>query len=761
MPPEKKRKPVIAALSIVVVVLFAFSVIQQAFNLTPFLGTPGKQTVLLLWALMSLNVILLFIFSLILLRQLLKLFFERKSQRLGSQFQTKLVAAFLALILFPVTFLSMFGYFLINRNLDKWFSRPVDEVLLSLQKLVAQVQIDTREDSLQTARYLSNHPVLRNFLLSSEPKELPEVQDLAEEFGVRTLLVLDKSHVPVLLFHDKRLYKAPQPEFREITEGLGLLDWTSGSVVPNQKLYTQLIGNPDKSDSVYHIKGGPFAETLLAGDVVHSEDFEPLGYLFVAVQVPPGILSLAKQVTDSNQQYEGLVRERKLIRSNYLLWLGLITLLVLFAAVWVGLYLSRRIAVPIRALAEASNEVSRGNLLVQVNCPADDELGILVSSFNRMTAELYEGSQKLERANRELQESNLALDERNRYTEAVLENIPSGVISINSTLGITKMNRPAEQILGCSFAASPLSVEDVFHPEDMSEVKLLLDKAGRVGIASKDMPLRLRGRSRYFSITVSSLDLNAPVSLGFVMVLEDLTEVLKAQKASAWKEVARRMAHEIKNPLTPIQLSADRIRKNLEKSKADVTRRFSDPEFERVINDCVQTITEEVTVLKGMVDEFSRFARLPTTNPVPCNLNGLIEGALSSYNGRFEGIAVRAELATLPEIPLDPEQFRRVFVNLFDNAIEAMEDSEVKELTVESRFLANKETVCVVVKDSGHGIQSIDKEKLFLPYFSTRKRGTGLGLAIVSQIIADHKGFIHAEDNHPNGTAFVIEIPSR
>jgi nitrogen fixation/metabolism regulation signal transduction histidine kinase len=248
------------------------------------------------------------------------------------------------------------------------------------------------------------------------------------------------------------------------------------------------------------------------------------------------------------------------------------------------------------------------------------------------------------------------------------------------------------------------------------------------------------------------------------MVLEDLTEVLKAQKANAWREVARRMAHEIKNPLTPIQLSAERILKNYVRLKEDslLSRLSLGVEYEHMLNECVQTITLEVATLKSMVDEFSRFARLPAANLVSCNLNTIIENTLASYNGRFQEIRVIKGLSpSLPEVKLDPEQFKRVMVNLLDNALEAMDLSPVKELSILSCFYPQKETVRVVVKDTGLGIPAADKDKLFLPYFSTRKHGTGLGLAIVSRIVADHKGFIHVEDNVPSGASFVIEIPTR
>jgi nitrogen fixation/metabolism regulation signal transduction histidine kinase len=317
-------------------------------------------------------------------------------------------------------------------------------------------------------------------------------------------------------------------------------------------------------------------------------------------------------------------------------------------------------------------------------------------------------------------------------------------------------------MLQCDVSMANRSIKEVFHTEDLAEIRALIEKAAHAGIATRDLQLHVNGRNLYCAVTLSSLDSATESSQGCVMVLEDLTELLKAQKANAWREVARRMAHEIKNPLTPIQLSADRLLKNYSKSVSKGSLSGQPPNgFEGVLRECVQTISQEVATLKGMVDEFSRFARLPSANMVPTNLNALIENTLSAYEGRLLGIRLRTQLVPLPEIKLDPEQFKRVFVNLFDNALEAMDDSARKELSVESNFYRHRETVKVVVKDTGHGISPADKEKLFLPYFSTRKRGTGLGLAIVSRIIADHKGYIHVEDNLPAGASFVIEIPAR
>jgi two-component system nitrogen regulation sensor histidine kinase NtrY len=758
----KRQKLVIIFLSAVVMILLVFAVLQQALNLSPYFSAPDPHTTLLLWALTSLNVILLVICTLILLRSLLKLYFERRSHQLGSKFRTKLVIAFIGLSIIPVLFMALFAYSLLHRNLDKWFGTPIDQVVNNADRIVQQIGHDASINASRSAQFLAAHPLTRTLVTSPGESGFDEIKVLADEYDIPLLVLFDKRRAPLCAYQKGQIYRSGHPEFRKVVDSFKLVNWDHAPGQLADEVFNRLINQAGKAEATQRAPDLDGQEIILAGSIIQTGDFESPASLIIGYRVQGDILKLATEIFHSREDYLDRSRSRKAVRSNLMLWLGLITLLILFAAVWIGLYLSKKIAVPIRALAEASNEVSKGNLLFQVHCPAEDELGILVNSFNQMTTQLYESSQKLEQTNRDLQASNQALEERRRYTEAVLENIPTGVISITSDQQVSKINKAALAMLQCDVSMADRSIREVFHAEDLAEIRALIEKAAHAGIATRDLQLHVNGRNLYCAVTLSSLDSATESSRDYVMVLEDLTELLKAQKANAWREVARRMAHEIKNPLTPIQLSADRLLKNYSKSVGKGSFSGQPPNgFEGVLRECVQTINQEVATLKGMVDEFSRFARLPSANMVPTNLNALIENTLSAYEGRLLGIRLRTQLVPLPEIKLDPEQFKRVFVNLFDNALEAMDDSARKELSVESNFYRHRDTVKVVVKDTGHGISPADKEKLFLPYFSTRKRGTGLGLAIVSRIIADHKGYIHVEDNLPTGASFVIEIPAR
>jgi len=428
--------------------------------------------------------------------------------------------------------------------------------------------------------------------------------------------------------------------------------------------------------------------------------------------------------------------DRKQVRRFYIMLMALITLFVLYIAVWIALFLAKQISVPISAILEAASEIRRGNLRHRIGARAIDELGSLVRSFNQMTQELETTSEELDR--------------RRRFTEAILESIPTGVLSIASDGSIQHTNRALAKIFPPDQLARAARLEDLLSREDTAEIKYMMKRARRTGVASRQFELRLGNRILHLAVTVSALE--EKVTSGFVVVLEDTTELLRAQKAAAWHEVARRVAHEIKNPLTPIALSSERIARQIDRAG------LSDGPS-RIVRECAATISKSVESVKTLVDEFSAFARFPTAQPVRSDLNVIVADALGVFHGRLDGIRIRTSLAPgLPAVNLDPEQFQRAIVNLVDNAAEAMQDSLVKELLIATQQ-GTAETIELIVADSGSGVSPEDKEKLFLPYFSTKRRGTGLGLAIVSHIMAEHGVQIRVEDNEPSGARFTIEIP--
>lgn len=449
-------------------------------------------------------------------------------------------------------------------------------------------------------------------------------------------------------------------------------------------------------------------------------------------------LARTKKDIDSNiAKYNDLTLHRTQVRNFYLLYIALITAFVLFVSTWIARILADQISNPISALLKAADKFGQGDLSHRVNVKAMDELAALVRGFNDMAQQLEANARELET--------------RRRFTEAILESIPTGVISLSSDGRIQRVNRALSGIFAESQIRLASHLRDLFSPDDAAEIRYLMKRARRTGVAASQLEFKSDARILHVAVTVAAVE--EKENPGFVVVLEDTSELLRAQKSSAWQEVARRLAHEMKNPLTPIALSAERIARHLERGPMTA-------ESQRIVHSCSVTIAREVESVKLLVDEFSQFARFPTARPVLSDLNEVVRAAVNVFTGRLQDIDVRLDLAvSLPSVNIDREQFKRVVVNLVDNAAEAMQDALVKQLLVTTQSQAG-DSVELVVADTGHGISPEEKEKLFLPYFSTKSRGTGLGLAIVSRIVADHNATIRVEENKPSGARFIVEIPA-
>jgi two-component system, NtrC family, nitrogen regulation sensor histidine kinase NtrY len=460
--------------------------------------------------------------------------------------------------------------------------------------------------------------------------------------------------------------------------------------------------------------------------------------LVVRVRPHVDVVEKQNQIQAYMNRYNQLATDRKSMRYLYLLFQVLIALFILFVATWIALTLAKQISVPISALLAAASQVRKGNLGYRVNVPANDEMATLVRGFNEMMHGLEDNSRELE--------------SRRRFTEAILESIPTGVISLTSGGRIQRVNRALRGLFPPEQVDRAATLGDLFPPEHAAELRYVMKRARRTGLAASQVDLERPGQVLHLALTVSALPAHEPDAPGYVVVLEDTSEMLRAQKAEAWHEVARRIAHELKNPLTPIALSAERIARQLDRGS-------STADSHRVLRECAATISREVESVKTLADEFSQFSRFPKAQMVPCDLNVVVRNGLDVFDGRLDGIDVRADLAPdLPRVNLDPDQFKRVVVNLVDNAAEAMRDAMVKRLMVVTRA-TSADSVELLVADTGCGISAGDKEKLFLPYFSTKGRGTGLGLAIVSHILSEHGGRIRVEDNRPSGTRFYVEVP--
>ncbi len=460
-----------------------------------------------------------------------------------------------------------------------------------------------------------------------------------------------------------------------------------------------------------------------------------------------------QQISGAYDKYRQLKSLKYPIRSGYILTLFLITMVIIFLAIWFGVYLANSLSTPIRELAEATGQVAAGNLHVRLEGEGDDEIGMLVASFNKMTEDLLNNQLALREANEGLTRTNLELEQRRRYMEIVLRNVTAGVISVDKSGILTTVNTSAERLLNIS----PEKVKghhfrEVLRPEQLDMIKgLLRDMVNsKKDTISKQVDIRLKDRKLTLLMNLSVMRDENGDFLGTVVVFDDLTQLMKAQRMAAWREVARRIAHEIKNPLTPIKLSAQRLRKRY-------LSRFG--EDEKVFDECTGMIIKSVDELKTLVDEFSSFARMPAAQPTPNDLNEIVRESLTLYQEAHRQVDFSfLPDQAIPMIRLDRDQIKRVLINLLDNAIAALD--EKGDIRIETRYDQELRMVTLTVADTGHGIAPEDKARLFEPYFSTKKAGTGLGLAIVTTIVADHGGFIRFKDNEPRGTVFIIEFPA-
>jgi two-component system nitrogen regulation sensor histidine kinase NtrY len=664
-----RKRHLFGAGLVVLAILLTLVVWQVSFTFGEFGPTNTAET-FLFWAVSTLIFLLTVTLGFMLFRETVKLYLERQRNREGSRIRSKLVFGALALSLLPVVFLVLFSYAVLNRNLDKWFSAPVEGMNIQLRDASVGLgeEVQARADAL--AHWLS---------------VLPEVRNGTADFAK--------------LCRDNRI-----EELR--------IDTHEG----NRILCASSAGAPLFS-----------SRAELTG-----------GTLVVRVRPHVDVLEKQQQIQANLNKYNQLSADRRSLRYLYLLFQVLIALFILFVATWIALLLAKQISVPISALLDAAGQVRKGNLAYRVNVPANDEMASLVRGFNEMVHGLEDNSRELE--------------SRRRFTEAILESIPTGVISLTSQGRIQRVNRALHGLFPREQVERATSLGDLFPPEHATELRYVMKRARRTGLAAIQMDLERPGQVLHLALTVSALPAHEPDAPGYVVVLEDTSEMLRAQKAEAWHEVARRIAHELKNPLTPIALSAERIARQLDRGAPTA-------DSHRVLRECAATISREVESVKTLADEFSQFSRFPKAQMVPCDLNAVVRNGLDVFDGRLDGIEVRADLAPdLPRVNLDPDQFKRVVVNLVDNAAEAMRDAMVKRLIVVTRA-TSADSVELLIADTGCGISAGDKEKLFLPYFSTKGRGTGLGLAIVSHILSEHGGRIRVEDNRPSGTGFFVEVP--
>jgi two-component system nitrogen regulation sensor histidine kinase NtrY len=684
-------------LGIFVLVLLGFLLILQSSNIWKSFSVETAGDTLLLYGLTSLNFAAFVIFGFIFLRSILRLARERRALQLGAKIKTRLLFYFVLVSLLPITAMAVFSYLFLNRALDRWFSQIPENVVHETRSVQLRMLAEQQRRLSETADMLAAS-------LSKQEIDSDLLNKMADAGNLAFIEVLD-SNGKTLLSSSKNQAVIPNLEWAAINEGR--------------------LDDPILRD-------GSGLDIAVAG----LSDGRRL------VIVPEyGSADSAERIVDrSLSEFDRLKEQQITVRHIGFLTLGVLTFLLIFASSWTAFYLARGIAVPIKALAEGSERIARGELGYKVDVPAEDELALLVASFNEMSAKLAENS--------------AALAERRRYIETVLLSLPTGVVSLDGEDRITTINPAARKILNIRQDLRGKNFFDCLDETGRAAFLKIIRRAKRVGHSSDQIELGFGGGVSTLPVAITATAL--PEESGVVLVLEDLSELLAAQRAAAWQEVARRMAHEIKNPLTPIQLSAERIRRrysSLHNSSLDSTA--------EVIESGTATILREVASLKTMVDEFSQFARLPSAKPEPGDLNETIRNVGEIYRDREGGIEIKLDLQPdLPTHNFDPEQIKRALVNLIENAIESYEETvRHKPVMISSLLDQAGERIIIRVTDYGRGIAPENYAKLFQPYFSTKGRGTGLGLAIVRRIITEHFGRIYARGNEAGGSDFIIELP--
>ena len=682
--------------------------------------------------LFNLNFILLLLVFFIVARNGVKLLLERRRNVLGSKLRTRLVLAFISLSLIPTVLMFLVSLKFVQTSVDYWFKGQVEDSMQQALELGRAFYASAQERLERRGRTMLHDIRQRNYAWGGKAMD-KYLDDKYVEFDLSLLGVVgpdtkDQNQ------HPEQTWAAIWPEIKE------RVDWEG------------LKATPRYWSTIMPTAGQDLIVGLLPVDEGRT------GYLVVGENIGQGLLFRLDQVVRGLDEYKKLKTLKSPWKMTLYLTLGVMTMLILLGAVWFGFRLAKELSAPVQALAAGTERVARGDLSVRLEDQSDDELGFLVQSFNRMTEDLSDSQKNLTEANERLAQQNQELERRGRYIEAVLDNITSGVISMDAQGRIGTVNKAAQAILSVEAALligrRPMDLLRGEFGELMNEAfRSVTGNPATSWQRAFDLPLR--NRTVKVLANVVALRGEDGRTAGLVAVFEDITELEKAQRMAAWREVARRIAHEVKNPLTPIKLSAQRL-----------IRRYEDrlpAEDLQIFRECTDTIIGQVEVLRRLVSEFSTFARLPSARLAPHDLLALAGEVLSLFRQAHAEVSFELEAEEgIPIFDLDREQMSRALINLLDNAVAALADQPPPRLIV--LRLSYDDILKIVrleLEDNGPGVPPEDRLRMFEPYYSTKQTGTGLGLAIVSTIVADHNGYIRVQDNPPHGTRIIIELTAR
>jgi two-component system nitrogen regulation sensor histidine kinase NtrY len=725
---RRKREGLLIIIIIAVVVLLTF-VENRIINFGS--DFPVSNTILM-FILININLLLLILLIFLVFRNLVKLLYDRKRKVMGAKLRTRLVVAFIALTLLPTIVLFFFSINFITSSLEFWFNAPVEHALensLSVGRTIYRSVEENNQFFLERVAY----QVGKKRLLDTENRgELSRyIQIVQREFNIDA--------VEVYNVKAERITFALAPE----------LENKSFSVVSADKLRSD--GAPKGIWSV--------AEFVPSGELIRTFGTVPFGvphadakaFVALGMLIPPDLAQNMKSISRGFEEYQQIKLLKEPIQITYYITLSIVALLVLFCAVWFGFYLAKTISIPIKELAEGTRRVAEGELSFTIDMVADDEIGSLVESFNKMTHDLRQSREQLELSALMLQQQNVEIEKRRQYMEIVLKNVSTGVITFDADGFITTINKSAEKMLNLNAAVVlNKSYKHLLNGKHLHLAGEIMESLTSSKNDAVEFPLKLtiETRPRSFMVHVSALKDDGGNYMGSVMVFDDLTELEKAQRMVAWREVARRIAHEVKNPLTPITLSAQRLH-----------RKYSDQQKDPVFEECIRMIIDHVELIRNVVNEFSAFAKFPTADPKPCELPPIIEETVELYKEGHPNIRFETNIAdNFPILNLDRKQIKQAMINIIDNAIAAIKTEG--SIHISLSYDSILKLARIEVADNGAGISDEDKTRLFEPNFSTKKAGMGLGLTIVNTIVSDHNGMVSVQDNQPKGAKFVMELPA-
>ena len=719
-----------------VLLLFALLGALQAFNMSEFrfFNPETSGETLAFVGLIVLVFLLLMLLLTLLFRNILKLYADQSGSALGARLRTRLVVGAALIALIPAVCMFLFSFLLMNRSIDRWFSQPTSDLREDANRVVLELAQYATGDARVESQSIATSGAL--------DADQAEIQALLASHRITLeggfAVVFDKNHHIIAGFENPS-------ESSQASLIAWMNDSDTGDDLLHGTLSDILFPAAQRSDeTMLRVAGREYALGMAAnasGRVV-----------VVALPVPQGLSQTTAHIRSDAAEYRQLVRSRVRVRITFVLMLLLITVFVFFSSVWVALFLSKQITRPVEALAEAMDEIAAGKYEHRVSTLATGEMADLIRSFNHMAADLDASRQLAETSQAQLTTANRAVEERRRELETIVETIPSGVVTLDGAGLVLQSNRAFAALMGLNddVILAGKSIRSFFPDECADDLNGVIRRGSRMGAAYTEVEFHARGRTVHLTVTSARLDLGRGKT-GSVLVVEDTTEVLRAQRQMAWKEVAQQVAHEIKNPLTPIALSAERIGRHLDRGQ---------PDSPKIIRKCSEVILGCVGTLRTLVDQFAALAQFPAPQPRPCDMNQVAEEALALFGGRLEGITVQRNLEPgLPPVLADPEAIRRALANLIDNAAEAMQGSLLRVLTVQTSLSEEADAVEVVVSDTGPGLTDEIRERLFLPFYSTKHRGTGLGLSIAAKIAQEHGGTISAEANTPKGARFLLRLP--